>query len=88
MLEEKKKFVIEEDVVKAVSETIQAYIDHLDEDCARSGCMCDLRGEVCSQRVRNVLHDFDSRLCLLHSEGEKIQIGCGNARRKEFTERK
>lgn len=79
---EKKKFVCDEDVVKAVSKTIQAYIDHIDEDCARSGCMCDLRGDVCSQRVRNVLHDFESMLCLLHSEKEEIPIGPGNAKER------
>jgi hypothetical protein len=67
MLEKKKKFVIDEELVKEVSNALQAFIDRIDVDCTRSGCMCDLRGEVCSQRIRNVLHNFDSSLCLLES---------------------
>jgi hypothetical protein len=63
--EKKKKFVIDEDIVKEVSKALQAFIEHIDSDCASSGCMCDLRGEVCSQRIRNTLHDFDSGMCLL-----------------------
>lgn len=70
MQEKKKKFVIDEDIVKEVSKVLQAFIDHIDADCARSGCMCDLREDLCSQPIREVLYDFDSSLCLM-SEGEK-----------------
>jgi phosphosulfolactate synthase (CoM biosynthesis protein A) len=63
--EKKKKFVIDEELVKDISNTLQAFIDHIDADCARSGCMCDLRGEVCSQYISDVLHNFDSCLCLI-----------------------
>lgn len=58
--------MIDEDIVKEVSNALQAYIDHTDDDCSRSGCMCDLRGELCSQRIRNVLHNFDSCCVLLN----------------------
>jgi phosphosulfolactate synthase (CoM biosynthesis protein A) len=65
MPEKKKQFVIDEELVKDISNTLQAFIDYIDEDCARSGCMCDLRGEVCSQHISDVLHNFDSSLCLI-----------------------
>ena len=64
-MKDKKQFVVNEDIVKEVSNALEAFIEHIDDDCAHSGCMCDLRGEVCSQHIRNVLHDFDSGLCLL-----------------------
>jgi hypothetical protein len=67
----KKKFVIDEDIVKEVSNTLQAFIEHIDSDCAASGCMCDLRGEVCSQYISNTLHDFESGLCLLKASFTK-----------------
>jgi len=63
-MKDKKQFVVNEDTVKEVSNALEAFIEHIDDDCAHSGCMCDLRGEVCSQHIRNVLHDFDSGLCL------------------------
>ena len=63
-MKDKKQFVVNEDIVKEVSNALEAFIEHIDDDCAHSGCMCDLRGEVCSQHIRNVLHDFDSGLCL------------------------
>lgn len=71
MQERKNKFVIGGEIVKEVSNTLQAYIDHVDDDCSRSGCMCDLRGEVCSQRIRNVLHDFDSGLLLANYQKKR-----------------
>ena len=61
-MNEKKQFLIDEDLVKKISKTLQAFIEHIDEDCIRSGCMCDLRGELCSQHIRDTLHDFDSGL--------------------------
>jgi hypothetical protein len=60
----KKAFVVSEDVVKEVCNTLKAFIDHVDGDCAASGCMCDLRGEACSYRISSVLHDFESSLCV------------------------
>lgn len=71
-----KKFEINEDVVKEVSNALEAFIDHIDDDCASSGCMCDLRGEACSQRIRNVLHNFDSNLRLsnYHKKGGEKKI--------------
>jgi len=63
-MKDKKQFVVNEDIAKEVSNALEAFIEHIDDDCAHSGCMCDLRGEVCSQHIRNVLHDFDSGLCL------------------------
>jgi hypothetical protein len=72
MQKNKKKFVIDEDTVKEISNTLQAFIDHIDDDCTRSGCMCDFRGEVCSQRIRNVLHNFDSGCSLLNYHKKEI----------------
>jgi hypothetical protein len=59
-----KKFVIKEDLVKEVSNALQAFIGHIDDDCASSGCLCDLRGVAYSQHIRNVLHNFESSLQL------------------------
>jgi hypothetical protein len=69
----KKKFVIDEDIVKEVSKALQAFIEHIDSDCAASGCMCDLRGEVCSQHMSKVLHDFESGMCLLEPIQKEIK---------------
>jgi hypothetical protein len=71
MQKNKKKFVIDKDTVKEISNTLQAFIDRIDDDCSRSGCMCDLRGELCSQRIRNVLHDFDSGLLLANYQKKR-----------------
>ena len=71
---EKKKFVIKEDLVKEVSNTLQAFINHINEDCARSGCMCDLRGEFCSQHISDVLYNFESSLHVIKEQyGEAAQ---------------
>lgn len=59
------KFIIGKDVVEEVSEALQAFIDHIDTDCARSGCMCDLRGEACSHRISVVLRNFETSVCIL-----------------------
>lgn len=64
MTKDKKLFTIDEDTAKEVSNMLQGFIEHIDEDCSRSGCMCDLRGDVCSQCICDVLHHFDSGLCL------------------------
>ena len=64
MIKDKKLFIIDEDIVKEVSGALQGFIEHIDDDCSRSGCMCDLRGDVCSQGIRDVLHHLDSGLCL------------------------
>ena len=64
MINSKKQFLINEDIVKEVSKALQAFIDHIDEDCYRSGCMCDLRGNWCSQHISDVLHNFESSLFL------------------------
>ena len=69
---QKKKFVIEEDLVKEVSKTLQAFINHIDADCARSGCMCDLREEVCSQHISDVLYNFESSLRLVESSQKEV----------------
>jgi hypothetical protein len=76
MQKNKKKFVIDEDIVKEVSKALQAFIEHIDSDCASSGCMCDLRRDVCSQRIRNVLHNFDSCLHLAnyHKKEERKEL--------------
>lgn len=37
-------------------------LNHIDTECARSGCLCDLREAVCSQWISDVLHDFESGL--------------------------
>lgn len=72
-----KKYIINEDMVKAISKALQGYIEHIDEDCSRSGCMCDLRGEVCSQNISDVLHDFDSGLVLVPSLKKIKEITIG-----------
>ena len=63
--ERNRKFIIREDIQKEVVKALEAFIDHIDEDCATSGCMCDLRGEICSFRISKILHDFETDLCLL-----------------------
>jgi len=69
-----KQFVIDEEIVKEVSNALQSYIGHIDEDCATSGCMCDLRGEVCSQHISDILHNFESHLCLVSRKEEKNKM--------------
>jgi hypothetical protein len=59
------KFGITEEVVHLIQKVLQAYIDHIDADCARSGCMCDLAGPEHSKWICDVLHEFDSGLHLL-----------------------
>lgn len=60
-----KKYVISEKVAKETADMLQAFIDHIDAECAASGCMCDLRDSLCSSNVSIVLHNFESGLCLL-----------------------
>lgn len=59
-----KLFVINEETVKKIGDALKSYINHIDEECGRSGCLCDLRGAVCSQWISDVLHDFESGLTL------------------------
>lgn len=59
-----KHFSISEKVVKEVVKMLIAYRDETDAQCARTGCMCDLRGKSCSQSIREVLLDFESGLCV------------------------
>jgi len=73
-----RKFIIYEDVTKEVVTALEAFIKHIDEDCAKSGCMCDLRGEVCSQHISDVLHHFESGLCI----AEPQPVGIKKAKKK------
>jgi hypothetical protein len=59
------KFVISKDVIEEVSDALQAFINHTDTDCTRSGCMCDLRGEACSYGISVVLRNFETSVCVL-----------------------
>ena len=59
------KFIISKDVVEEVSKALRAFINHIDADCARSGCMCDLRGEACSYGISVVLRNFETSICIL-----------------------
>lgn len=59
-----RMFLIDESLVDEVVMELKAFIDHVDGDCANSGCMCDMRGDLCSSNIRNVLHHFESGLYL------------------------
>lgn len=63
-----KLYKISEKVAKETAEMLQAYIKHIDNDCAESGCLCDLRGSPCSSRIRIALHNFESGLCLISEQ--------------------
>ena len=66
-------FRISEKVAKETGAMLQAFINHIDEDCAASGCLCDLRGSPCSSRVRAALHNFESGLCLSEERDERCE---------------
>ena len=68
-----KMFAINEKIVKKVSKALARYRDVIDENCARSGCTCDLRDRVCSQWISDVLHDFDTGLTALTVSRKKIK---------------
>ena len=65
------KFIIDSDLVRKVSSALKGYIETIDTDCARSGCECDLRCEPASQYISDVLHDFESGLCVYISKEEE-----------------
>jgi len=48
-----KLFVINEEIVKNIRNTLQSYIDYKDED------------GICSCKEKNILHDFDTGITLL-----------------------
>ena len=58
-----ERFLIPKDVIDKVRNCLISYENHVDEDCARSGCMCDLSKPGCSQWIKDVIHDFDTSLC-------------------------
>ena len=64
-----RKFIIREDTVKDIRETLQKYIKYQDECCAGHytgvECGCHISGKECSQWITDVLHDFDTGLCTL-----------------------
>jgi hypothetical protein len=66
-----KKYVISEKVAKETADMLQAFIDHIDEECAASGCMCDLRGSPCSSLASTALHNFESGLCVCLKNDKK-----------------
>ena len=39
----------------AIIDTLDAYAEHINDDCGRTGCMCDLRGDLCSQWVTDLI---------------------------------
>ena len=51
-----KWFLISADVVEQIRNALVAAEDYVDERCAETGCMCDLRGSMCSKRYTDVVH--------------------------------
>ena len=68
-----KKYIISEKVAKETADMLQAFINHIDGECAASGCMCDLRDSLCSSNVSTALHNFESGLCLLKERTKKAR---------------
>ena len=55
-------WLISDEGVKKIQETLECAIDHTDEDCAKSGCLCDLHGLLCFQYYSDALHALESGL--------------------------
>jgi len=54
-------FISKEDTDK-IREALVSAVDMVDKRCAETGCMCDLRGNPCSQFFTDALHSLDTGL--------------------------
>jgi len=59
---EKEWFLVDMETIEQVRHALLAAEKHVDEDCARSGCLCDLCGDRCSQRYTDAIHALDTGL--------------------------
>ena len=55
-------FLIDRETMEQVRRALLTAEEHIDEDCARSGCLCDLCGDRCSQRYTDAIHALDTGL--------------------------
>lgn len=62
MNNKRKNYLVSEEMVKEVTNMLEAYIGHIDDDCAATGCMCDLRGDECSRLVKETVKKFKADL--------------------------
>jgi len=51
-----------EDTMQKVRRALKKLVDLIDERCSDTGCMCDLRGDLCSQQYMDILDEFEAAL--------------------------
>lgn len=48
--------------MQKVRRALKKLVDLIDERCSDTGCMCDLRGDLCSQQYMDILDEFEAAL--------------------------
>jgi hypothetical protein len=58
-----KWWLISDDDINKIRIEIKRGIEEIDDNCARTGCICDLAGQcLCSRGLRDALHYLDTGL--------------------------
>jgi len=55
-----KWWLIKDEDVKEIREVLEHGIKERDDQCAASGCLCDLTNTYCSGWLRDALHTLDN----------------------------
>lgn len=58
----KKWWLISEEDISAIAGILKTTINRIDDNCAKTGCLCDLRESPCSERYSDILHILESGL--------------------------
>jgi len=51
---------LSEDTIQKVRRALKKLINLIDERCSETGCLCDLRGDLCSQQYTDILDEFEA----------------------------
>lgn len=56
-----KWWLISSEDIQEIREVLEIQIKEVDDQCASTGCMCDLQGQcLCSRPLRDALHHLDT----------------------------
>ncbi len=55
-------YLISKKDTEKIQQALQAAIDLVDDRCGSTGCLCDLRGYLCSQYFSDGLHTLETGL--------------------------
>lgn len=55
-------WLIPADTILVLQDILECAIEHVNEECGRTGCLCDIHGSLCSEPYSDALRMLDSSI--------------------------